>query len=240
MSIGIAITTHNRRRIANKSINELINIAPKDAYIVVVDDASDVPYENDSVDVYRFSQQVGIARAKNKCLELLEDCDHIFLFDDDIYPVTEGWEQRYIQNGEKHLCYTWHVLHNGKVNANVFLHTDYAKGVDVYHRPCGVMLYLQKEVLEVVGGMDNRFIGWGYEHVEYSQRIYNTGLTSYPFQDVIGSKDLFYSYDYHKETTTSVPKHVYKRRNEILWLQNQYSNEYKPYKNSNVLPKRSS
>jgi glycosyltransferase involved in cell wall biosynthesis len=80
--------------------------------LVVVDDASDEKKVGLEVDKYHyFPKRVGIAKSKNKCLELLEKCDHIFLFDDDFYPIKEGWEQIYIdtaqQTGIHHLCFTF-------------------------------------------------------------------------------------------------------------------------------------
>lgn len=54
---------------------------------------------------YRFEENVGIARHKNKCLELLADagCEHLFLFDDDAYPLVEDWWRPYVDSPEPHL-----------------------------------------------------------------------------------------------------------------------------------------
>lgn len=100
--IGIGITTHNRYDVYQNTLEHITKLAPKGAEIVVVDDASDevVPEAT-----YRFTINAGIARAKNKCLELLQDCDHIFLFDDDTYPLIEDWHVPYVYNKEPHLCY---------------------------------------------------------------------------------------------------------------------------------------
>ena len=88
--IGIGITTHNRKDVFEKTFEEIKKYAPAGAEIVVVDDASTAPVAGAT---YRFSENVGIARAKNKCMELLYNagCDHFFLFDDDTYPVHRGY-----------------------------------------------------------------------------------------------------------------------------------------------------
>ncbi len=100
MKIGIGITTHNRPQVFRHTLRNVLKFAPRGAKVLVVDDAS-----TDTVReaTYRFDVNAGIARAKNKCLELLEDCDHIFLFDDDTYPIKKGWEQPYIDSAEPHL-----------------------------------------------------------------------------------------------------------------------------------------
>jgi len=80
--IGIAISTCNRYDIFKRCYDEVKRFAPLNSVIVVVDDASDKPVPEAT---FRFNQNVGIARVKNKCFELLYDegCEHFFLFDDD-------------------------------------------------------------------------------------------------------------------------------------------------------------
>lgn len=110
--IGIGITTRNRDHVFLETLTNINKHRPKNSILVVVDDASDVKKENLEVDkYYYFSKRVGIAKSKNKCLELLEKCDYIFLFDDDFYPIKEGWEKIYIETsketGIQHFCFTF-------------------------------------------------------------------------------------------------------------------------------------
>ena len=93
--IGIGITTHNRYDIFKKSYDEINRFLPSGAVLVVVDDASDTPVKEAT---FRFNENVGIAKAKNKCFELLYDsgCEHFFLFDDDCYPLVEDWYKPYM------------------------------------------------------------------------------------------------------------------------------------------------
>lgn len=85
-TIGIGITTRHRPTIFAKTLSQIKKFQPPNSKIVVVDDSDD----NDK-------ERLGIARAKNKCLAQLKDCDHIFLFDDDLYPIKEGWAEFYIK-----------------------------------------------------------------------------------------------------------------------------------------------
>ena len=103
-TIGIAITTRNRRDIFQKTYAEIKRFAPSNSVLVVVDDASSVPCPEAT---FRFEQNVGIARAKNKCFELLykAGCEHFFLFDDDCYPKCEDWYRPYVESREPHLNY---------------------------------------------------------------------------------------------------------------------------------------
>jgi len=226
-SLGIGLTTHNRNETAKHTLEQIRKHAPTDAKIVVVDDASKIPFEGSD---FRFNVNVGIAQAKNKCFELLEDCDYIFLFDDDCYPVVDGWELPYIESEANHLSFTFDRLANGRQNGNkIVMDMGY---LTVFNNPCGCMLFFTKKCLEVVGGFNPLYKVYGYEHVDLSVRIHNAGLTDCKFMDVPNSLSLFYSHDYHSTITSSVGalRSTYVRENIKLYNQSQRSKEFIPYK----------
>ncbi|QZE10547.1 glycosyltransferase [Mycobacterium phage ScoobyDoobyDoo] len=205
--IGIGVTTHNRPEALRQCLEQIDKFRPVDSYLVVVDDASDnTDFEGfrSPGQYYRFEENVGVARAKNKCIEMLMDaeCDHLFLFDDDCWPISEVWYSRYIHGGEPHLMYLFKDLdprRNGeKLDTPP---TTWSNGrVYAQHWPRGCMMYLHYTVVERVGGMRPDFGRWGHEHVEYSWRIHNAGLTTAPFMDVVDSHKWIYSADEHIHT----------------------------------------
>ena len=178
--IGVGITTHNRPEMRNKALAKWRAHLPTGARLVIVDDASQPAVAGAD---FRFSKQVGIAKAKNKCLELLADCDHIFLADDDTYPLTDDWWRPYVESPEPHLMF---IFHDGTGPLKIYEDTQHTAWSD----PRGCLLYIERRVLDVVGGMDPAFGLWGYEHVDWSNRIQNAGLTSWRFMDVVNSDTL--------------------------------------------------
>lgn len=207
--IGIAITTHNRPDVFKKSLDQIKRFAPANSTLVIVDDASTIPVEN----AYRFEQNVGIAVAKNKCFELLYNagCQHFFLFDDDTYPIAENWHLDYINSGENHLMYIFQDFSTGnKLNDTTVVYKD--SKIIAYSHPRGCMMYFTRKCLETAGGMNPIFGKWGWEHPNLSDRIYNFGLTSFPYMDIANSKGLFYSADEHRQVESTVPN---KERPEI-------------------------
>ena len=192
--IGVAITTHNRREVFYKNLINIQKHLPKGAELVIVDDCSDVRVPN----AYRFSNNVGISVAKNKCIELLLErgCEHLFLFDDDCYPIVDGWELPYINSGEKHLSFTWAGRHNYAVLSD-------ENGIKEYSHPCGCMLYIHKDCIDAVGGFDMNFPLWGNEHVDFSTRVFNYGITSKKYMDVSDSLKLFYAGDFAERNFVS-------------------------------------
>lgn len=200
MKIGIGLTTWGNRQ---TPALEMIRKFTPDAKIVTVN-------------------QKGIAKAKNMCLALLDDCDHIFLFDDDTYPISGEWFVPYIASKEPHLSYTF----DRKI-------LNQSNGLTEYELPCGCMLYINRKCLDVVGGFDTDFEGYGYEHVNYSQRVYNAGLTSAKYLDITGSDKLIHSMDEHREISSSVSQLERGQGIQInrqLFMKNRNSQEWKPYK----------
>ena len=117
--------------------------------------------------------RLGVAVNKNTGIEWLMDAgvDHLFLSDDDTWPLYPQSLEKHIDFGARHSMVCW-----GK-NRLEFTLGDGA----AWTWPRGVMLYVRRPLVDVVGGMDERFGPGGHEHVEWSQRIHRAGLTSFPF-----------------------------------------------------------
>lgn len=186
---GVGITTHNRRDVFNECIKHWLQHRPDDCTIVVVDDGSDIPVPPiPGVRVIRHEYAKGIAMAKNKCLAELSDCEHIWLSDDDTWCVVDGWNVPYEESPQPHLMFQWVGRGRHRLTHDDGQH--FALGF-----PRGVMLYVERRVVDVVGGMNTSYGAHGGEHVEFSQRIHDVRLTHYPFADVKGSHQLWYSRD---------------------------------------------
>ena len=200
--IGVAVTTRNRRDVFERTLSEIRRLLPAGARLVVVDDASDEPVPEAD---YRFEANAGVARAKNKCLELLQGCDHLFLFDDDIFPVVPDWHLRYIESAEPHLMYIYpdrNPAFSGR--GGPVIYDD--GSIRAYVHPRGSMLYFERRCLDTVGGFDPSFGGYGFEHPNLSERIHAAGLTSFKFADVVDSHQLFHCLDEVKAVDSSVPR----------------------------------
>ena len=227
--IAIVISTRNREKVFKESYKGWLNHLPKNATLMVVDDASDEPYHNAT---HRFNHNVGISKTKNKCIELAykSGAEHVFLVDDDIYPIVKEWYKPYINSKKNHLCMIFSHFADGGSNGNKLIKNE--DGISYYENPCGVLLYFRRKVFDIVGGMDTAYGMWGYEHVDLSQRIFNAGLIDHPFMDVADSHKLFYAHDFHRTVTRSVPLPI--RINQInvnkeRFEQSKTSKEYIPF-----------
>jgi glycosyltransferase involved in cell wall biosynthesis len=242
--IAICLTTRGRDKYLTRSLNGHKKYLPAGAVIFVVDDGSDKPKKLDGVQYHYIEKNVGIPRAKNKCLELADawGADHIFLFDDDIYPVVKDWHKGYIDSPEAHLQYCWADIRPGEHgNAHYFsvgkrLYED--DKLFSFSHPRGQMLYIDaKKVLPRVGGFDPVYGKGMVEHVDWSWRIHNAGLSTWKNQDIVGSEQLFYSIDEnanseldHETTIDDTMRTVVDRNNQRILHAKGDSSEYIEYR----------
>lgn len=177
MRIGIGVTTYNRPEHAKLFGEQIRKYQPEECDFIAVDDTKD---------------RKGIAYRKNECLRALKDCDYVFLFDDDCFPIKEGWASWFIakasHNHIKHMMYLKETPTLKKIESN--------NGIDVYNNCAGCMMFLTKEVIEKVGAYNPKYGMYGFEHAGYSNRIHKAGLTplgAYTCPE--GAGDYIYSMD---------------------------------------------
>lgn len=210
MKIGVACTTTpNREHVYKQWFSQYAKMSPE-VFLYVHNDVD-----------YR-----GIAYSKNKCLATLYamGCTDLFLFDDDCMPTVEKWYEPYVNSGLNHAC--WNLnrekIYTSYLGSNKPTHIAYEK-------PNGCMLYVKREVLDVVGGWDVHFRGYGYDHVNWSDRIFNAGFTPARYIDIQNSSSLFKMID----CQSSVSEEIRMRTipiNEKLYKERFNSKEFKPFK----------
>ena len=182
--IGIGVTTYKRPHLALTCIAKIKEFTTEPYKLYIATDSDD--------------DRRGVAKRKNECLKALQDCDYIFLFDDDCYPIKEGWEKAIIDKSKKtnshHFCYNKEPFY--KISG-----FKYINGVELecYGACGGVMLFYTRNVLQKVGAFYEGYDTYGYEHIGHSVRIFRSGLSADLFCCPSDMKEYFYSHDYDDE-----------------------------------------
>lgn len=184
--IGIGITTRDRTSVLEYTLRQFDKYTPAEIKIVIIDDNSKEGEENRKVaeaygEYYYNEVRLGVAKSKNECIKKL-DTDHIFLFDDDCFPVRDEWWKPWLV-GEHHM-----VFSPGKGVRKLKEQSKEVEG------GLGCCLYFSRECLDTVGGFDPDFGMWGYEHAEITNRIFCAGLTSYTYLAPLEAN--VFSFDY--------------------------------------------
>lgn len=198
MSYGVGITTRNRTSSLKASLEHFLAFPSAVDKYVIVDDASSPEFDcSEIVDWFRnqvdaevvlrrSSNRMGIAKAKNACLYPLQDMDHVFLFDDDSWPMVEGWAHKWSNATDAH------GIHHSMVIAEIL--DRYGKpiysvtntigsgdtAINGWSNCLGCVLHFTNKAITTVGGYDeaNAKNVYGYEHAQMSKRCRDAGLTS--------------------------------------------------------------
>lgn len=142
--------------------------------------------------------RLGVAANKNTGLELLMDVgyhdniQHLFLSDDDTWPLRQDSLELHAGLGRAgHSMVNWGAHRYGP------------RG---WTWPRGAVLYANRIVVDAVGGMIEEFGPGGHEHVEWSRRIHQRGLSSmlfpspraYAYSGAMGARQFWHAEDMPK------------------------------------------
>lgn len=181
MTVGVAISTYKRPKVLAEALKHWAQFMP-DVLVVINDVAG-----------------AGVAMTKNRGIAALmdADCDHLFLCDDDLWPVRKDWASLYVSHSEPHLMHCWGRSRSGGTDGDL----------SVWTWPRGPMLYVERRVIERVGGMRTEFGRWGGEHMEWSRRIHDCGFTRHRYADLVAARSgVWFSTDYRRTVPSTFPE----------------------------------
>lgn len=185
MRVGIAVITKNREKIVNFSYKKhMENSCVTD--FLIIDDNSTVPtLLADSEYQPNYSQEwLGVAGARNKALSALDECDYIFLMDDDAFPIIRNWQNVFIKAHElypdQHILIAspndWGEVIKDYSRQFVYNDTLFETGPVSVKRPTAVLFFLTRHALKTLGGFEV-FGKYGFEDVDYYIRAEQAGLS---------------------------------------------------------------
>ncbi|MDY6957697.1 MAG: glycosyltransferase [Halobacteriota archaeon] len=187
---GVGICTYNRSVHLRSLIQSVIQTTPEGTRIVVCDDGStdETPYVvTEFQDVlYLRGPNLGVGANKNRALWALQDCAFIAILEDDLVPIKSGWFERYqnvaICTDIHHFC----RVQDKRVEETVPEFTEWmkTKGYTPIYGPSprGDFTFITNTVIQDVGGFHPKFVGAGYAHGEWSNRVVKAGLVPHPLR----------------------------------------------------------
>ena len=182
--IGVAVSTHARPDVLAQSLAGWAHAMPD---LLVV--AHDVTGE-------------GVAATKNRGIAALMDagCEHLFLADDDVAPLTPDPFTEYVNDPLPHLTLI-------RPNRDSDWTGDPRYRTRTGRNGNGVLMYVERQVVEKVGGFRSEYGRYGSEHADWSRRIHNAGFTPATFiglNDEISGR-LWRALDFNGSAPTTVP-----------------------------------
>lgn len=171
--------------------------------------------------VHTDAERLGPGHARNAALRRLYDsgCTHMFVFDDDCYPVMAGWERYFVEQAEA-------------TGIGFFLMPEFFKdrivghaGAEVFMWDGGLVQFAMytRPLLETVGGFNTAYDRYGFEDSAYIVRALRSGLAGpgagYP--SPLRTLAYIHSMDVYAENPTpnisAEDKQAYIRKNEPIY-----------------------
>lgn len=194
--VGIGIITYARPDLAARWARTLVNLqrqAPPHVEVVPVISSNDsAPPETSPIECV-CGDNIGVVQSKNRVLKRLWEsgCDHIFLIEDDCHIDDWAWFRSVIRSGLPHYMHgpieewrTWQLTDDRHQLPTGQWLRRYRRVRDPQCTP-GVITYLRRDAVNRCGGLDGEYLGRGYGHIEYTDRIVRNFPDSFPGQSAL-------------------------------------------------------
>lgn len=191
--IGVGLITYNRPEYYEQCLSSL----PKNKIdeLIVVKDGGGVEYKDfnknyKNIKKISFLENGGNCRSKNAAFAYLlgQDCNHIFLIEDDMLILDNSVFEQYIETAYRTGIYHLMFL---KVDNNIIHKRAVIDGIDLHKNPQGSFMYALDSVIKIVGEWDMNFKN-AFTHVDWTYRVFLKGLLTpfWWFPDVENSQFL--------------------------------------------------
>lgn len=198
-TMGVAISTYfrekNRRRldIFLASIYSMLASGFPGTIIVVDDGSASKDHLKeikgiDRISVIERKDNGGVSKCKNTCLKAMMPYEHIFLVDDDLVYNGNWWGQYVVSSltsGVRHYSYFDLAFNMITGSENKPCKTTNYNGAPILSTPSlnGVLLYLRRNLIDLLGGFKVMPCKYGSEHINYTMRAVKAGMCPF-FCDV--------------------------------------------------------
>ena len=174
MKIGLGCITHGREEYFKKVLEGIVNSMEVLDYVVIVNDGTpysvDIP---DGIEHIQLEAPLGVGHAKNIAFQNLLDnqCDYIFLSEDDVVIKDPAVFEKYIETSEntgmEHLIFAYPervgiLGPSFSIDFNGIL-------CEIHPQSPGTFCFYTANCLKTIGLMNERFYN-AMEHVEHTYR----------------------------------------------------------------------
>lgn len=236
--IGIGLCCFERYDLVSKNCKFLSQFLNTKFKIVVSDDGSRKKQNTHGIPLIE-GQNMGVSINKNRILHVLQDCDVIFIIEDDVEIKNLDFIKIFSESSCQFLSYGpietwkfWKIISNSN---GIIEYTTSKKHCDKLFYTPGSFTAIKKSALLKVGGLNCGFKGLGFEHMEWAYRFKLLNLSMDSF-DVYRTFDLSNSLGFF-ETPRNKRDVFQSKMNEGFYYKT-VNGTFKPnydYQNSNIL-----
>jgi len=238
MKIGIGVCSYRRPELATKLCKEIIQTIDTNKHTIQkvcsVDDKDISGYEwiRENFGLIH-GHNMGIPVNKNRLIKHLKNNDVLFIIEDDIGILKKGWVDLYLtaiqETGYQHMNYIVKGYRDFIDPNKIKKYKSVSLG---WTGPyvSGVMMVISKHCLRSVGGIDERYKVYGYEHADYSRRCKMSNLYPQDHFHVMEATSYFEDRGQISCTPDEIKK-KYIKENDKIW-QEQSKLIFRPFMNA--------
>ena len=226
--VAICILSYNRGNSLSRLIESIRKTVDLDQTVVFISD--DCSTDAQTIDILnninkdpKFvvifnNTNIGVSGNTNRLLRCAKRFEHIFILNDDVEFIKNGWDQFYIQKATQsniqHACFRQLGVYGAKASDVKSIVLRGVQVETVYQKPHGAMLYLTNKALKICGFFNEEYKRYGMEHIDWSMKPFEFGLQPHGFIDFTGSNEFIII---HKENSSISDKGEWYRRNKDLF-----------------------
>ena len=202
-NIGVGILSYNRKACLERLINSIRKYTDLNKTTVFISDdnsqnADLLEYLDQLADsnefiIIRNEERLGIAGNTNRLLGCLSRFKNCILLNDDTEIKNHGWDEFYFAAMQKSKMHHFIYRQSGVYGANrgnpVIINS--VECLYCEDKPHGSILAYTNMAFRKIGYFDESFGMYGMEHVDWSRRVYESGLQRQGYYDVSGSDKYF-------------------------------------------------
>jgi len=121
----------------------------------------------------------GVVRNKNRIINYLQNCDYIFVIEDDLTPIKAGWVEKYIEalqcTGYDHLNFIHEQARSPKYKETKYSDTI---TIEYFGYLGGTLMVMTNKCLHQVGILDPEYKFYGHGHTDYTRRCQQAKLSA--------------------------------------------------------------
>jgi GT2 family glycosyltransferase len=185
--VGVGVLSYNRPKSLNRLLDSMFEFGVDNTKIVVSDE-SDTKFKLNHDVEFVHNKRVGIAGNTNRLFDLLADYEYKLILNDDVEIKSVGWQWFYFNKMKSSNLHHFVMEPNWKPKNRAKVIGDLRK-IDAI--PCGAILAFDKLAFKTVGYFDVGFGVYGFEHVDWSNRISKSGIQIGGYYDMVGSNKYF-------------------------------------------------
>lgn len=168
--------------------------------------------------IIKNSKNLGVSGNTNRLLRCAQRFEHVFLLNDDVEILKDGWENFYISNSRKsgihHFCYRQNGVYGAKSSDVKNAVVNSVSLIRVDQKPHGAFLYISNSALKKCGYFNEQYATYGMEHVDWSMKPCEFGLQPEGFFDIDGSSEYI---RIHSEKSSVENKNICLSNNKELF-----------------------